>query len=82
MFTSKNPIIAKEGLMNNFSLSEKQAQAILEMRLQRLTGLEVDKVLEEYKELIRLEYMFMYNYKNKDDENRYQELKDKKYGKL
>jgi len=37
---------------------------------------------EEYKELIRLEYMFMYNYKNKDDENRYQELKDKKYGKL
>ena len=51
---SKNPIVAKEGLMNNFSLSEKQAQAILEMRLQRLTGLEVDKVLEEYKELIKL----------------------------
>lgn len=36
---------------------------------------------EEYRELISLEYMFMYNYKNKDDENRYQELKDKKYGK-
>ena len=52
--SSKNPDIAKEGLMNNFSLSEKQAQAILEMRLQRLTGLEVDKVLEEYKELIKL----------------------------
>ena len=51
---SKNPNIAKEGLMNNFNLSEIQAQAILEMRLQRLTGLEVDKVLEEYKELIKL----------------------------
>jgi hypothetical protein len=36
---------------------------------------------EEYRELISLEYMFMYNYKNKEDENRYQELKDKKYGK-
>ena len=46
---SKNPEAAKEGLMNNFNLSEKQAQAILEMRLQRLTGLEVDKILEEYK---------------------------------
>ena len=51
---SKNPDVAKEGLMNNFNLSEKQAQAILEMRLQRLTGLEVDKVLEEYKGLIKL----------------------------
>ena len=51
---SKNPDAAKEGLMNSFNLSEKQAQAILEMRLQRLTGLEVDKILEEYKELIKL----------------------------
>ena len=51
---SKNPNAAKEGLMNSFSLSEKQAQAILEMRLQRLAGLEVDKILEEYKELIKL----------------------------
>ena len=51
---SKNPDAAKEGLMNNFNLSEKQAQAILEMRLQKLTGLEVDKVVEEYKELIKL----------------------------
>ena len=40
---SKNPPQAKEGLMNNFSLSETQAQAILEMRLQKLTGLEVEK---------------------------------------
>ena len=51
---SKNPEAAKEGLMNGFNLSEKQAQAILDMRLQKLTGLEVDKVIEEYKELIKL----------------------------
>ena len=51
---SKSPDAAKEGLMNSFNLSEKQAQAILEMRLQRLTGLEVEKVLEEYKDLIKL----------------------------
>ena len=51
---SKNPEAAKEGLMNGFNLSEKQAQAILEMRLQKLTGLEVDKVIAEYKELIKL----------------------------
>ena len=51
---SKDPLIAKEGLMNNFNLSEKQSQAILDMRLQRLTGLEVNKVVEEYKEVIKL----------------------------
>ena len=51
---SKNPPQAKEGLMNNFSLSETQAQAILEMRLQKLTGLEVEKVVEEYKALIKI----------------------------
>jgi len=51
---SKNPIQAKEGLMNGFELSEIQAQAILDMRLQRLTGLEVEKIVEEYKEIIQL----------------------------
>jgi DNA gyrase subunit A len=51
---SKDPASAKEGLMNQFDLSEKQAQAILDMRLQRLTGLEVDKVVEEYKEIIKI----------------------------
>ena len=51
---SKDPTMAKEGLMNNFSLSEKQSQAILDMRLQKLTGLEVNKVVEEYKEVIKL----------------------------
>ena len=52
--SSKDPIRAKEGLMNSFNLSEKQSQAILEMRLQKLTGLEVEKVVQEYKEIIQL----------------------------
>ena len=51
---SKNPVQAKEGLMNGFELSEIQAQAILDMRLQRLTGLEVEKIVEEYKETIQI----------------------------
>ena len=51
---SKNPTQAKEGLMNSFSLSEIQAPAILEMRLQKLTGLEVEKVVAEYKELNKI----------------------------
>lgn len=42
---------AREGLMEQFGLSEKQAQAILDMRLQRLTGLERDKIESEYQEL-------------------------------
>lgn len=44
---------AKQGLMREFVLSEKQAQAILDMRLRRLTGLERDKVEDEYKEVIK-----------------------------
>jgi DNA gyrase subunit A len=51
---SKDPAQAKEGLMNGFNLSEVQSQAILDMRLQRLTGLEVDRVVAEYKELIQI----------------------------
>ena len=51
---SKNPTMAKEGLMNTFNLSEVQSQAILDMRLQKLTGLEADKVVTEYKELLKL----------------------------
>jgi DNA gyrase subunit A len=43
---------AKDGLMNSFGLSDIQAKAILEMRLQRLTGLERDKVRAEYKEVM------------------------------
>ena len=45
---------AKLGLMNNFNLSEVQAEAILEMRLRRLTGLERDKIEEELNELLKL----------------------------
>jgi DNA gyrase subunit A len=51
--SSANPQIAKEGLMKKFSLSEIQAQAILDMRLQRLTALERGKIDEEYKETIK-----------------------------
>ena len=51
---SKTPPEAKSGLMARFGLSEIQAQAILDMRLQRLTGLEREKLLEEYRELLAL----------------------------
>jgi DNA gyrase subunit A len=51
---SQDPRTAREGLMQNFGLSEIQAQAILDMRLQRLTGLERDKILEEHKETVEL----------------------------
>ena len=50
---SKDPQIAKGTLVKHFSLSEKQATAILEMRLQRLTGLERRKIQDEYKEIIK-----------------------------
>ena len=46
---SRDPRSAREGLMGGFGLSEAQAQAILEMRLQRLTGLERDKIVEEHR---------------------------------
>ncbi len=49
---SESPAAAKAGLVRTFLLSERQAQAILEMRLQRLTALERDKILEERRELI------------------------------
>ncbi len=56
--SSKTAQEAKEGLMNNFNLSEKQSQAILDMRLQRLTGLEREKLEEEYNELLKtIEYL-------------------------
>tara|TARA_Y100000768_G_scaffold160109_2_gene119680 strand:+ start:25601 stop:28081 length:2481 start_codon:yes stop_codon:yes gene_type:complete len=51
---SKDPNSARESLMSGFGLSEKQAQAILDMRLQRLTGLETDKIMSEYKDIIQL----------------------------
>jgi len=50
---SKTPEIAREGLMKTFELSEIQARAILDMRLQKLTGLESEKIKEEYDELMK-----------------------------
>lgn len=51
---SKTPDEAKTGLMENFGLTEIQAKAILDLRLQKLTGLERDKIKDEYKELMDL----------------------------
>ncbi|OGQ01518.1 MAG: DNA gyrase subunit A [Deltaproteobacteria bacterium RBG_19FT_COMBO_46_12] len=52
--SSKTPKEAKERLMEKFAFSDEQAQAILEMRLQRLTNLEQRKIVEEYEETIKL----------------------------
>lgn len=51
---SKTPEIAREGLMKEFELTEIQARAILDMRLQKLTGLERDKLRADYEELMQL----------------------------
>ena len=51
---SKGPQEAKDGLIKRFKLSEIQAQAILDMKLQRLTALEREKIVEEYKEILKL----------------------------
>jgi DNA gyrase subunit A len=50
---SKSPAEAKAQLIKKFSLSEKQAQAILDMRLQRLTGLEREKIQKDYKNILK-----------------------------
>ena len=50
---SKNPAVAKERLIERFDLTAVQAQAILDMRLQRLTGLEREKIMDEYTQLIK-----------------------------
>jgi DNA gyrase subunit A len=51
---SANPAVAREGLITQFGLSQIQAQAILDMQLQRLTGLEREKILNELAELLKL----------------------------
>ena len=51
---SKEPAAAKEGLITQFQFSAEQAQAILDMRLQRLTGLEREKIVAEYEEILKL----------------------------
>ena len=52
--SSRDPEVAKTGLMEKFELSDIQAKAILEMRLQRLTGLEREKIQKEYDEIMKL----------------------------
>jgi DNA gyrase subunit A len=51
---SENAVVAKTGLCTTFGLSELQAQAVLDMRLQRLTSLERDKIIAEYRETLQL----------------------------
>ncbi len=51
---SKTPEEARNGLMEKFELTEIQARAILDMRLQKLTGLEIDKLKQDYEELMKL----------------------------
>ncbi len=51
---SKEPATARAALMKRFEMSEAQAQAVLELRLQRLTGLEREKIIAEYQELLKL----------------------------
>src|SRR4029079_9512520 len=51
---SSTPDLAKEGLINTFGMSEIQAKAVLELRLQRLTGMEIDKIREEHAEVMEL----------------------------
>ncbi len=52
--SSATPEIAREGLMSQFGMSEIQAKAVLDLRLQRLTGMERDKIKEEYNEIMKL----------------------------
>ena len=71
---SSTPDIAKEGLVSNFGMTEIQAKAVLELRLQRLTGMERDKIREEHAEVMKL----IERLKNilSDEHLRYQIIKD------
>jgi DNA gyrase subunit A len=51
---SANPEMAKDGLITQFGMTEIQAKAVLELRLQRLTGMEIEKIREEHAELMKL----------------------------
>ncbi len=65
---SSTPDVAKDGLMERFKLTEIQAKAILEMRLQRLTGLERDKIRQEADELRQLIKNLMRSWRVKSEE--------------
>lgn len=55
---SRTPTMAREALMQNFAMSERQAQAVLDLQLHRLTSLEIEKIEKEYKEVIqRIAYL-------------------------
>ena len=55
---SRTPTIAREGLMHSFAMSEKQAQAVLDLQLHRLTSLEIEKIEKEYREVMaRIAYL-------------------------
>jgi DNA gyrase subunit A len=51
---SATPIIAQEGLISSFGMTELQAKAVLELRLQRLTGMEIEKIREEHAEIMKM----------------------------
>ena len=51
---ASTPDLAKEGLISQFGMSEIQAKAVLELRLQRLTGMEIEKIREEFAEIMKL----------------------------
>ena len=71
---SANPAEAKQGLIQAFELSEIQAQAILDLRLARLTGMELDKIREEYEEIMKtIDYL---NEILNNEELRYKIIKD------
>lgn len=71
---SKTPDIAKTGLMEQFGMTDIQAKAVLEMRLQSLTGLQIDKIREEHAELMKtIAYL---NSILADEGLRYQIIKD------
>lgn len=72
--SSQTPDVAREGLMSSFGLSEAQARAILDLRLQRLTGLERDKIKSEYDEL--MERIAYYKKVLSDEGLRFQIIKD------
>ncbi len=71
---SETPDVAKIGLMEKFGLSELQSQAILQLRLQRLTGMERDKIKRDYEELQKLIEYFKQILE--DEELRYKIIKD------
>lgn len=72
--SSKSGVEAKEGLMHAYKLSELQSQAILDMRLQKLTGLEMGKIRDEYKEI--LEFIKKLEFILSSDEEQYKIIKD------